>query len=297
MTYSASLPPDIREAFQAHSELFKICGAVRAAKRQAGLSNRVYRLEADKGCFFLRLPRPETAGMVDRFSEAWNIGLAAGLSVAFPPIFCEPESGVLLTRAVEPVTLAPDDLPVLLGRAIGRLHKSGANFKGRLSADRVIDAQRKAVSSRSDLLREVEALDEALVDLASLETGSLQKVLVPSHGDLSPGNCLATSDKFWLIDWEYSAMAAPEWDIAYTVLEHEFSSAQEMLLVEAYQTVVPDARCPTPRQLEIMKVKCDAVSALWALEQLRQESDRTDFLGFARERRDRALSRAANIIR
>ncbi len=265
--------------------------------RQAGLSNRVYRLEADKGYFFLRLPRPETAGMVDRFSEAWNINIAARLSIGLPPVFCEPESGVLLTRAVEPAALAPDDLPVHLGQAIGRLHASGANFKGRLSADQVIDAQKKAVSSRSDLLREVGALDEALVELASLETGSLQNVLVPSHGDLSPGNCLATSEKFWLIDWEYSAMAEPEWDIAYTVLEHEFSSAQEHLLLEAYRANGSAQRCPTPRQLEIMKVKCDTVSALWALEQLRQESDRTDFLGFARERRDRALSRAANIIR
>ncbi|MET1411876.1 choline kinase family protein [Roseibium sp. HPY-6] len=297
MTHSTSLPPDIREAFQAHSELFKICGAVRAAKRQTGLSNRVYRLEADMGCFFLRLPRPETAGMVDRFSEAWNIDIAAGLSVALPPVFCEPESGILLTPAVEPVSLAADALAVQLGKAIGRLHASGAVFKGQLSADRVIEAQREVLSARSDLLNEVKSLESVLVELSLLEAGSLPNRLVPSHGDLSPGNCLATSDTFWLIDWEYSAMAAPEWDIAYTVLEHAFSVSQERVLVGAYQAVVPDARCPTPRQVEIMKVKCDAVSALWALEQLRQESDRTDFLAFARERRDRALSRAANFIR
>lgn len=92
-----------------------------------------------------------------------------------------------------------------------------------------------------------------------------------------------TSDQLWLIDWEFSGMSDPAWDLAYAVLEHEMSADEEQVFLQAYAATgaaVPEADC-----LGVMKAKCDAVSALWALEQVAAGRDEDVFLPFARQRR------------
>ncbi|WP_422383806.1 choline/ethanolamine kinase family protein [Roseibium album] len=296
MPHSVSDTPDIRRAFQVHPVLFDICGLVLRAVPQTGLSNRVYRLETNKGSFFLRLPRAETAGMVDRQAEARNIEIASGLGIALAPLFCDPASGILVTGAVETVNPEAGDLPSRLGDAVGRLHGSGKVFAGTLDADAVFNAQKLSLVSNCQDEPDVGLLDTLIRDLRLLEDETCALMPVPSHGDLSPGNCLASSGNLWLIDWEYSAMAVPAWDLAYAILEHGFSGTQEAAFLNAYRQRVP-AHVPSRRQLEIMKTKCDAVSSLWAHEQLCRGSDKTDFRSFARTRRERALKRAQEIIR
>jgi len=39
-------------------------------------------------------------------------------------------------------------------------------------------------------------------------------VYVASHNDLVLGNLMFDDRRLWLIDWEYSAMASPYWDLA-----------------------------------------------------------------------------------
>ncbi|MEO0980242.1 MAG: choline/ethanolamine kinase family protein [Pseudomonadota bacterium] len=287
--------PDIQDAFKAHPELHDICGRVLGAVSQAGLSNRVYRLETDRGAFFLRLPRAETAGMVNRDDEAENIKCAAGIGVALRPLFCEPAAGLLLTRAVDTVSAAPEVMATRLGNVLGTLHASTKTFRGALDPDKVIDAQKRTLVADGRTGADVAELENVLRALRSLDGTRSGGPAVPSHGDPSPGNCLMTSDRLWLIDWEYSAMAEPAWDLAYASLEHGFSVAEEGYFLKAYRHSAGDLLCPSPREFDVMKAKCDVVSALWGLEQLRQGSDKTDFLAFARARRDRALATARRI--
>jgi thiamine kinase-like enzyme len=57
---------------------------------------------------------------------------------------------------------------------------------------------------------------------------------VPSHRDPVLGNLLLTDNRLWLIDWEYSAMASPYWDLAILCNEAELDLAQSRLLLQAY---------------------------------------------------------------
>ena len=156
----------------------------------------------------------------------------------------------------------------------------------------VYRAQKSAISHRPELLKEVVELDSLLgVFLARNEEPHHTESLVPSHGDLSPGNCLATPDRIWLIDWEYSGMSVPAWDLAYAILENDFSSADELVFLESYTRAGSKRFLPSPRYLDFMKSQCDAVSALWALEQIARGRGATRFLPFARDRVQRALRR------
>lgn len=246
--------------------------------------------------FFLRLPRAETAGMVNRDDEAENIRCAADLGVALGPLFCDPASGILLTRAIETVSVPPEVLCVHLGEALGRLHASRNVFRGILDPEQVIGAQKRALGSGGQTQEVAALLERALLEMKPHERADHGRLTVPSHGDPSPGNCLMASDRLWLIDWEYSAMAEPAWDLAYASLENGFSAAQETGFLEAYRRCAGNRLCPERRDLEIMKAKCDAVSALWGLEQFLKGSDKTDFLAFAHARRDRALAAVRRVI-
>lgn len=272
--------------------LADICGHLHAAVPQSGLTNRVFRLSAETGDYFLRLPREETAGMIDRHAEAHNLTLAADLGLALPAVYCDPETGVLLTSAVETLERRPVGFAHHLGKSVGRLHASGDKFDGKLDPVGVYEAQKSELGQLPELLTEIKALDAALAmtdEPVFAEDGGA--LLVPSHGDLSPGNCLSVGSGIWLIDWEYSGMSLPAWDLAYAILEHAFSAEDEQFFLQGYATAGAGAFLPTENQLNVMKSRCDAVSALWALEQVARGRDAATFRPFAQDRIKRALGR------
>ncbi|MEP2705076.1 MAG: phosphotransferase [Roseibium sp.] len=286
------IDPEILAAFAGHPVLAEICGQLHGSVPQSGLTNRVFRLSADTGDYFLRLPRAETVGMIDRHAEALNLKSAADQGLALPAVYCAPDSGILLTEAVETLHVLPGDFPRELGAAVGRLHSSGAEFDGMLDPVAVYKAQKLKLSQYPDLLEETGALDRALIPTGEFSNpvdGEL--FLVPSHGDLSPGNCLATGNKLWLIDWEYSGLSLPAWDLAYAILEHEFSIEEERRFLQGYSDIGANRFLPSEDQLIVMKSRCDAVSALWALEQVARGREAETFRLFAQERMQRALSR------
>ena len=56
---------------------------------------------------------------------------------------------------------------------------------------------------------------------------------VPSHRDPVPGNLLLDDRRLWLIDWEYSAMASPYWDLAILCNEAGLDLAMSRRLLQA----------------------------------------------------------------
>jgi len=262
-------------------------GAPLTAERQDGLSNPVLRVTAEKGTFYLRLGSGEVELSVDRAAEAVNMQLAADMGLAVVPEYVAPQNSLLLTRAVTGVQDDRSALPELLGTQLARLHGSGAAFQGNLDPASVFARLRGRLSGGDT------GNSEHLDSLAALfaDTGRLTaSCLVPSHGDLSPGNCLIADGRLWLIDWEYSAMAEPAWDLAYAIQENGFKAEAEARFLSAYKA--SGGQPPLPEDLDVMKRRSDAISALWALVQAAKGRDPETFLFFARARITRALGRS-----
>ena len=55
---------------------------------------------------------------------------------------------------------------------------------------------------------------------------------VPCHNDTVPENFVKDNEKLYLIDWEYSGMNDPMWDLAAHCLECEFSEDEEELFLK-----------------------------------------------------------------
>lgn len=276
----------------------------REAMIVVGLSNRVYRLATDRGVYYLRLPQVAGPARIDRAAELHNLALAAEAGVARAPVYGDPVSGVLATRAVAPVNgldaaLNGPGPANALGHCLGRLHASGADFRGRHDPVEVIAAQRAALTESHacpDELKGLFPVIAAVVDAWQRRLAPGGGLLVPSHVDPSPGNCLLSPERMWLIDWEYSALADPAWDLAYAVLEHGLCGAREQELLTAYRAAGGAPLATAPQRLAGMKALCDAVSCLWAFEQMAAGRGEDLFLPFARDRAAR-LRRHAEVLR
>ena len=227
---------DLRAAFERIPQLRDKLPADFVITPLAGLTNRNFRLQGDGGDWVLRLPRMSTNAQIDREAESHNQQLAAGLGIAPRPVWRD-ASGYMLTAtllATRPATAADFDNRSTLKQIlepVRRLHRSAVEFRGR-------------VEPGAELARYYAMLDESArqdyqprMRLAQQRLSRLQRHdadYVPSHNDLVLENLLGGSAGVQLIDWEFSSMASPYWDLATLCNSARLDDAQAADLLHLY---------------------------------------------------------------
>ena len=134
-------------------------------------------------------------------------------------------------RSLRSADFSSKDKMGLIVEPLQQLHRSGLSFHGRADLAHTLE-------SHYDLLDGQRRQDYALRMaqarriLSLLESDS--EDWVPSHRDPVLGNLLLADNRLWLIDWEYSAMASPYWDLAILCNEADLDLPQSRLLLQAY---------------------------------------------------------------
>jgi thiamine kinase-like enzyme len=185
------------------------------ARPLAGMTNRNWRVTAGDADYVLRAPGASSQRYLKRAQEFHNAALAADLGIAPQLLYADPASGVTLqafladARALTPADFADAGIARKIGAVLGRLHRSGHAFQGVMQAFPIIDTYMAlAADDRLKRLR-----DRAEPIRAALDAHPVAPV--PSHIDPNPSNFLLREDgTLLLIDWEYSAMCDPAWDLA-----------------------------------------------------------------------------------
>ncbi len=271
---------------------FPALAASERPERMGGLTNRVYRI----GDVVLRLPGRGTEAYIDRANEAAAARAAALAGVSPEVIHADPASGLMLTRFVPgTVTMSPAAFrarpgsPARAARAFARLHASGAQFPARFELFAMIDDYLRLLSGKDvalptgyhDILHEAGAVRTALA--------ARPLPLAPCHCDPLCENFLDTGDRMWIVDWEYSGMNDPMWDLGDLSVEAGFDAAQEDEMLKAYFGGPPPAR--DQARMVIYKAMCDLLWTLWGLIQLADGNPADDFRAYADTRfaRCRAL--------
>jgi thiamine kinase-like enzyme len=201
-----------------------------------GYTNRNCRLLNHDHDWVLRLPRPTTNGFIDRVAEAHNQTLAHQLDLA-PQVVWRNDEGITLTptlnncRNLRSADFASVEGLRLIVKPLQQLHRSGLIFRGRADLASTLESHYNLLNTS---LREAYALrmEQAQRLLGLLESDS--ENWVPSHRDPVLGNLLLAGNRIWLIDWEYSAMASPYWDLAILCNEADLDLAHSRLLLQAY---------------------------------------------------------------
>ncbi len=201
-----------------------------------GYTNRNYRLVNQRHDWVLRIPQPATNRFIDRDAEAANQAAACDLEIAPRPLWRD-SSGLTLTPTLDAShSPTPDDLAhsatlQAIVAPLRRLHRSGIRFQGRVQLDRLLT---RYYSLLSPQLREryrlrIQAAQQLLPLLQDRDP-----VYIASHNDLVLENLLLGQDRVWLIDWEFSAMASPYWDLATICNAAGFDAQQSRRLLDAY---------------------------------------------------------------
>ncbi len=201
-----------------------------------GYTNHNYRLLSRDQDWVLRLPRAATNVYVDREAEAFNQARAADLGLAPRPRWRDRDGATLTptlaaTRSCSRYDLIAAESRERLLRCVQKLHRSNLRFRGRVDLAALLEryyslldaAQRPRFANRLFAAREL---------LPLLEDRDL--AYVPSHNDLVLENLLLGADQPWLIDWEFSAMASPYWDLATLCNAAELDYAESRALLLAY---------------------------------------------------------------
>jgi thiamine kinase-like enzyme len=99
----------------------------------------------------------------------------------------------------------------------------------------------------------------------------------PCHNDLLIGNFL-DDGQIRVLDWEYAGMGDVTFDLANFAVNHEFSEAQDRILLEAYYGA---ARAARMARLRLMKAMSDFREAMWGIVQIGISQLDFDFRGYA----------------
>ena len=93
----------------------------------------------------------------------------------------------------------------------------------------------------------------------------------------------------WIVDWEYSGMNDPMWDLGDLSVEAAFGESQDEAMLYAYFGGPPSDF--DRGRMVIYKAMCDLLWTLWGLIQLANDNPADDFAAYAanRFRRCRAL--------
>ncbi|MER8769843.1 phosphotransferase family protein [Mesorhizobium sp. M0960] len=251
-------------------------------ERLGGLTNLVFRGKD----FCLRIPGKGTEEYINRANEAVAAREAAKAGVSPEVLHVDAETGVLVTRFIASAeTMSPEKFktrpgsPARAGKAFRKLHTSGAVFPFRFELFAMIDDYLKVLSTKDvalpagyhDGVREAETVRSALA--------AHPLPIVACHCDPLCENFLDTGDRMWIVDWEYSGMNDPLWDLGDLSVEGQFDAGQDEEMMLAYFGGEP--RPAERARIVIYKAMCDLLWTLWGLIQLANGNPVDDFRAYA----------------
>jgi thiamine kinase-like enzyme len=264
-------------------------------ERLGGLTNLVFSVFGGTEAWCLRLPGKGTEEYIDRTNEAQAAREAATAGVSPEVLYADAERGIMVTRFIDATeTMTPESFktragsPARAGEAFRKLHVSNAAFNFKFELFAMIDDYLKILSGKTvdlpdgyhDVLKESEVVRRAL-DANPLPSSAC-------HCDPLCENFLDTGERMWIVDWEYSGMNDPMWDLGDLSVEAGFDANQDEEMIRAYFGGEP--RPDERGRIVIYKAMCDLLWTLWGLIQHANNNPVEDFWAYSTGRFDRCKS-------
>ena len=261
-----------------------------------GLTNVTYKVTVGGAAYALRLAGEGTSEYIDRIAEEHNARVAAEAGVGAEVIFFDATDGMMVTRFVEGVSMNAGDgfgldsgAPVRAARALKCVHSLGRLFRSRFDVFAAIDGYLELLRGWRTPLPEdyYEVGQRARAVRLALEASPAP--LVPCHNDPWPANLLDAGGRIYVIDWEYSGMNDPMWDLADLSVEAGFGPEQDRAMMEAYHEIgLSQALCS---RLELYKAMSDLHWSVWGFVQHAKGNPAEDFWRYGLERLGRSKTR------
>ena len=260
--------------------------------RLAGMTNLVHLVETKDANIIVRIPGEGTENYINRATELTNATAAWRAGISAEVIWADVKTGVMISRAIDGIeTMTPtlfrtrSGSPMRAGKALAKLHNSGETFDFRFELFTMIEDYLKVLSTKDvnlpdgyhDIVKAANPVKEVL-DANPIP-------LTPCHCDPLCENFLDDGKNMWIVDWEYSGMNDPLWDLGDLSVEAGMDDTQEAKLLSAYFGAEPTAA--QKGRVIIYKAMCDLLWTLWGLIQLADDNPADDFWVYATGRFER----------
>lgn len=206
-----------------------------------GMSNKNFKVELGSQEYVLRVPGFGSEGMVVRSNEEHNSILAYRMGITPPIPYFNADTGIKLTNYVKnaktfnsAMVKQPEKM-VEIAKILWTLHHSSEKFENEFNVFKeILNYENLLEKANGKMYEGYETVREKVFQLEGY-LNELGVNLCPCHNDLVAENLLmAENGTIYLIDWEYSGMNDPMWDLAALFLENEFSQEEQDYFVNCY---------------------------------------------------------------
>jgi thiamine kinase-like enzyme len=258
-------------------------------------TNMSYKLTAHGSAYVVRLAGKGTSAYIARGAEEHNARIATEAGLNAEVLFFDAKDGTMLSRFIEGLHMdkmefrRDPDAPARAALTLKQLHGIARTFRSRFGPfapiDYYLDLLRALRSPPPDAY--FEAKRDAERVLRVLESAPVP--LAPCHNDTCPENFVEVSPRVYLIDWEYSGMNDPAWDLAALSVEAGFGPEQDEKMVNAYCGGTASGAAPAGfyGRVVLQKAMSDYFWGLWSVVQHVNGNPAAEFQAYATDRFDR----------
>lgn len=235
------------------------------------MTNKNYLFSNTEGDrYVIRIPGFATEQFIDRGAEEKNS--VEAFSFGFNPakiLCCDPMQGRQVTKYIENGWQRPyedfysEDVITQVAALLKSIHSSKLNFQNRVDVFRKIQCVIDLLTGKAVFPQEFFPLRqkiEAFQDVFSIPSFEF----LPSHGDPVPGNFIQIKEKWMLLDWEYSGLNDPAWDLGLLSSVMNYSPTLEYVLINLYKTQQPELLWA---KMQLFKPLIEYWLGLWGLLQ------------------------------
>lgn len=250
---------------------------VLSVEQLGGMTNQNYLVKTTNKQYIVKFFGKGTEKLINRQDEKYNLELLKDLDLDVKNYLFDIEAGIKVNEYIESaITLDSRSIKTKFDKIapiLQTIHASGKELRGEFAPFEEIKKYESLIEEKipyanyEAVRKEVFSLEKRLADLG-VDRKSCHIDLVPENFIESP------QGRLYLIDWEYSSMNDPMWDLAALFLESEFTSQEEEAFLSRYES----EQTPVSREkIAIYKILQDAIWSLWTVYKEEQGADFGDY--------------------
>ena len=259
---------------------------IQSVEQLGGMTNQNYLVKTSSNQYIVKFFGKGTDKLIDRKNEKFNIELLKDLKLDVENYLFDIEAGIKVNQYIENAeTLNLNTIKTKFEKIapiLQTIHASGKELKGEFAPFDEIKKYESLIQGEI-YYPNYEAVRKSVFSLKEeLEKIGIEKK--SCHIDLVPENFIEGPDgHLYLIDWEYSSMNDPMWDLAALFLESEFTPEEEADFLAYYE----GDKTPVSREkIRIYKILQDIIWSLWTIY---KEENGADFGDYGITRYNRAV--------
>ena len=250
---------------------------VLSVEQLGGMTNQNYLVKTTNKQYIVKFFGKGTENLISRQDEKYNLELLKDLDLDVKNYLFDIEAGIKVNEYIESaITLDSTSIKTKFDKIapiLQTIHASGKELRGEFAPFEEIKKYESLIEEKipyanyEAVREEVFSLEKRLADLG-VDRKSCHIDLVPENFIESP------QGRLYLIDWEYSSMNDPMWDLAALFLESEFTRQEE----EAFLSHYDSEQTPVSREkIAIYKILQDTIWSLWTVYKEEQGADFGDY--------------------